>query len=289
MTVVTQLLVIYCILVPSQLLMALSWWQVLLLVLATALLTASGNVINDINDVHIDAVNKPSKIIVGKFISEERAFTLYMILKSVAVICGFIVANSADKPILAVIFVVVSFILYTYASSLKRMLLVGNIIISLLVGLVIIIPGVFQLVPVATPETREAQVFVMSVLLDFAILAFAVNLARELVKDIEDVNGDLAGGRTSLPIVIGRTTTARVVSVFVMGIIGAITWYVSQVLYKNQLASYYFISTIIGPLFLVIFRLWNASTTKEYRQIARILKIVLLFGILSIAVLQFKF
>lgn len=289
MTVITQLLVVYCILIPSSLVMALSWWQVVLLVLATAFLTASGNVVNDIYDVQIDAVNKPGKIIVGKSISEERAFALYVILTSAAVICGFIIANSVGKPVLAVIFVIVSFLLYAYASTLKSMLLVGNIVISLLVGLVIIIPGIFELVPVATPATREAHIFVMSVLLDFSILAFAINLAREWVKDIEDVNGDLAGGRTTLPIFIGRTTAARVVSVFVLGIICAITWYVIHVLYKNQLASYYFISAIIGPLVLVIFRLWNASTTKDYRQVARILKVVLALGILSIAVLQLKF
>jgi len=289
MTVLTQLLVIYCILEPSGLPLALKIWQVALLLVATALLTAGGNVINDIYDVVIDAVNKPEKVIVGKSITEERAFTIYMLLTSVAVICGFILANSVNRPILAVVFVVVAFVLYSYATTLKSMLLVGNIVISLLVGLVILIPGVFELVPVATPQTREAQVFLMSLLLDFAILATVVNLAREWVKDCEDINGDHAGGRNTLPITLGRTRAARFVSVFILGIIAALTWYVYTYLFKNQIAVYYFILAIIGPLLVVVIKLWNASTTKEYRLQSKILKMVLLLGIMSIAVIQLKF
>ncbi|MDP5077453.1 MAG: geranylgeranylglycerol-phosphate geranylgeranyltransferase [Nonlabens sp.] len=289
MTVLTQLLVIYVILEPSGLELALEAWQVGLLVIATALLTAGGNVINDIYDVNIDAVNKPEKVIVGKYIAEERAFTLYMVLTSIAVVCGFVLANSVDRPILAVVFVIVAFVLYSYATTLKSMLLVGNIVISLLVGLVILIPGVFELVPVATPQTREAQVFLMSLLLDFTVLAFVINLAREWVKDCEDINGDHAGGRNTLPIALGRTRAARFVSVFIMGIIVAVAWYVDTYLFKNQLASYYFILAIIGPLLFVMIKLWNAATTKHYRVLSRILKMILLLGILSIIVIRIKY
>jgi len=288
MTVLTQLLVIYCILEPSGLPLALEMWQAGLLIAATALLTAGGNVINDIYDVAIDAVNKPEKIIIGKLVTEERAYTLYMVLTSVAVVCGFILANSVDIPALAVVFVVVAFVLYSYATVLKSMLLIGNIVISLLVGLVILIPGIFELVPLATPHTREAQVFLMSLLLDFAVLATVINLAREWVKDCEDINGDHAGGRNTLPVALGRMRAARFVSVFIVVIIAAVAWYIYTYLFKNQVATYYFILAIIGPLLVVVIKLWNASTTKEYSLQSNILKLVLLLGIVSIAVIQLK-
>lgn len=288
MTVLTQVIVIYFILEPTGLPLALVWWQRALLYVATALLTASGNVINDIYDVQIDQVNKPDKVLVGKHINEDVAFKIYVSLTITAVVSGFILANSVDRPILAAVFVVVAFGLYSYASSLKSILLVGNIVISFLVALVILITGVFELVPVAVPETREAQVFVMSLLLDFALLAFAVNLAREWVKDCEDINGDHAGERNTLPIILGRTRAARLVSIFIAGIIIAALWYIYTYLYKNQLASIYFILAIIGPLFFVVIKLWNAATSKDFKLLSFVLKMVLLTGILSMVVLRIK-
>lgn len=288
MTVLTQVIVIYFILEPTGLPLALVWWQRALLYVATALLTASGNVINDIYDVQIDQVNKPDKVLVGKHINEDVAFKIYVSLTITAVVSGFILANSVDRPILAAVFVVVAFGLYSYASSLKSILLVGNIVISFLVALVILITGVFELVPVAVPETREAQVFVMSLLLDFALLAFAVNLAREWVKDCEDINGDHAGERNTLPIILGRTRAARLVSIFIAGIIIAVLWYIYTYLYKNQLASIYFILAIIGPLFFVVIKLWNAATSKDFKLLSFVLKMVLLTGILSMVVLRIK-
>lgn len=100
MTILTQLVIVYAILNPSGVDLALNWWQLTLLILSTALLTAGGNVINDIQDVEIDKVNKPEKVLVGKVISENNAFTIYGVLTIIAVIAGFVLSNSLDKPIM---------------------------------------------------------------------------------------------------------------------------------------------------------------------------------------------
>ncbi|GAL75640.1 hypothetical protein JCM19275_1523 [Nonlabens ulvanivorans] len=286
MTILTQLVIVYAILNPSGVDLALNWWQLTLLILSTALLTAGGNVINDIQDVEIDKVNKPEKVLVGKVISENNAFTIYGVLMIIAVIAGFVLSNSLDKPIMATVFVFIAFVLYIYATTLKSMLLLGNLLISLLVGLVIMITGIFELYPVITPVNQGAQQVMLKILFDFATGAFFINLAREWVKDCEDINGDHSGGRNTLAIAIGRIRAARVVSIFLLGVIALFVWYIYNYLYQNQIALFYFVFIIIAPLMYVMLRLWSSEKTAQFTLLSIILKIVLFAGICSMAVIS---
>ncbi|GAK77850.1 similar to (S)-2 [Nonlabens ulvanivorans] len=286
MTILTQLVIVYAILNPSGVDLALNWWQLTLLILSTALLTAGGNVINDIQDVEIDKVNKPEKVLVGKVISENNAFTIYGVLTIIAVIAGFVLSNSLDKPIMATVFVFIAFVLYIYATTLKSILLIGNLLISLLVGLVIMITGIFELYPVITPVNQSAQQVMLKILFDFATGAFLINLAREWVKDCEDINGDHSGGRNTLAIAIGRIRAARVVSIFLLGVIALFVWYIYNYLYQNQIALFYFVFIIIAPLMYVMLRLWSSEKTAQFTLLSMILKIVLFAGICSMAVIS---
>ncbi|WP_339686923.1 geranylgeranylglycerol-phosphate geranylgeranyltransferase [uncultured Nonlabens sp.] len=289
LTILTQLVIVYGLLIPSLVVPALNWWQLLLLLSATGLLTASGNVINDIYDVAIDQINKPEKLLVTESISETSAYNLYFVLTILAVICGFVLANSLDKPILSSVFVGVAFVLYLYASSLKSMLLVGNLVISILVALVILITGVFELFPVITEASQPVFKFLMERLLEFSLMAFLINVVREWVKDCEDVNGDKAGGRNTLAIALGRTRAARFIAFFILGILILLGWFVYEYIYLNDIITYYFIFLIMGPLMFVMIKLWSAQTQKEFHILSTVLKVVLLFGILSIGIFRINY
>ncbi|MCB0457747.1 MAG: UbiA family prenyltransferase, partial [Flavobacteriaceae bacterium] len=180
-----------------------------LLVFATLFIAAGGNVINDINDVAIDKINKPTQVIVGKIISEKAAYNYYMLLTVVGVGCGFIVSNLVEKPGLAVVFILIAALLYWYATFIKSMLLVGNLLISILVGFSILIVVLLDIFPVLNETDKSIQILLSKTLLGYAAIAFYINLMREIVKDIQDINGDKNGGRSTLPIVLGvaRTTT----------------------------------------------------------------------------------
>jgi 4-hydroxybenzoate polyprenyltransferase len=289
LTILTQLVIVYGLLIPSLVDPALNRWQLLLLISATGLLTASGNVINDIYDVAIDQINKPEKLLVTKSISETSAYNLYFVLTILAVICGFVLSNSLDKPILSSVFVGIAFVLYLYASSLKSMLLIGNLVISILVALVILITGVFELFPVITEASQPVFKFLMERLLEFSLMAFLINLVREWVKDCEDINGDKAGGRNTLAIALGRTRAARFIAFFILGVIMLLGWFVYEYIYLNDIITYYFIFLIMGPLMFVMIKLWTAQTQKEFRILSTILKVVLLFGILSIGIFRINY
>ena len=122
---------------------ALSPAMFVALMLATVFIAAGGNVINDIYDVSIDRINKPKKVLIGTKISEKAANNLYIALTFIGVSLGFIVANSIGKPSMAAIFIIIAGLLYAYASHIKSILLISNLLISVLVAMVLLIIIIF--------------------------------------------------------------------------------------------------------------------------------------------------
>jgi 4-hydroxybenzoate polyprenyltransferase len=113
-----------------------------------------------------------------------------------------------------------------------------------------------------------------------------INLVKEWVKGCGNVNGDKAGGRSTLAIALGRSRAAKVIAVFIFGILILLGWYVYEYLYLNDLVVYYIVFAIMGPLMYVMIQLWTAQTKKQFHLLSTILKIILLLGILSIGILN---
>jgi 4-hydroxybenzoate polyprenyltransferase len=258
-----------------------------MLIIATVCIAAGGYVINDIYDVDIDSINKPTKVIVGKKISEKAANRFYIALNVIGVGIGFYLSNMIGRPGFAALFIVISALLYLYASYLKSMLLVGNLLISVLVALSIIIVGLFDLLPVITDQNRATQSTIFSILLDYALFAFLLNFIREIVKDMQDINGDKNGGMNTLPIAIGRKRTIMIV--FVLGALtmAAVIAYMYVFLYDKQWTVLYFLLLIIAPLLLFCVKAWTADSTKDYRFLSLLLKWIMFFGMGSILLYQF--
>lgn len=147
MIILTQVLIKYFIFEPFNIAITLNDFGFFLLVLATVCLAAAGNIINDIFDVEADKINKPGKVLIGKSISEKTAYNLFFGLNVLGVLIGFYLANMIQKPSFTAIFIFTSALLYLYAKSLKSYLVLGNILISLLVAMTIIIVGLFVLYP----------------------------------------------------------------------------------------------------------------------------------------------
>ncbi|MFN9114491.1 MAG: UbiA family prenyltransferase, partial [Bacteroidota bacterium] len=107
--------------------LALADWQYVFLVLATVCIAAGGYVINDIFDQQTDNVNKPSETIIGWKISEAIGYNIYVALTVIGVGIGFYLSNVILRPSFATIFILIASLLYIYATSLKQMLIIGNI------------------------------------------------------------------------------------------------------------------------------------------------------------------
>ena len=265
----------------------LSTFGYALLMLATLCIAASGYVINDIYDVQADKINKPEKLIIGNKISEKKANNLFIILNVIGVGIGFYLANLLGKPGFVAIFIFSSALLYLYASYLKQIPVLGNVLISLLVGFVVLLPSVFDLFPAINSQNKQVQSLLFSILLDYAIFAFLINLLREIVKDQEDAKGDYNAGIQTLPIILGHSRTNKII--FAIGIlpVAAIVYYIYNYLFENTFLVIYTLIFILAPLLYFQVKIWEAKKKKHYSHLSLLLKIIMFFGLTSIGLYQF--
>lgn len=286
MIALVQLLVKYALFQPfldtTELTITLNGFGFGLLVFATLCIAAAGNIINDIYDVDTDLVNRPSAVIVGKKISEKTAYTLFIILNVIGVLIGFYLSHLVGRSGFFALFVIISALLYVYASYLKQTILIGNIVISVLVALSLLIVGVFELIPAITAQNQATQLTFFKILLDYAVFAFIINFIREIVKDLEDVDGDHKSGMNTLPIALGRSRTSKVVFILTLLPLFGSIYYLATYLAKYEIFIAYFLSLITVPLIYIAIKSYSSKTKKHYRHISIMLKLVMLLGMLSL-------
>lgn len=286
MLAVMQLILRFGFLKTQNIALALNDWQYALLVVATVAIAAGGYIINDIFDQETDSINKPENVLVGKSVSEAVAYNLYAVLNVIGVGIGFYLSNFIDKPMLSSFFIVISITLYLYASSFKQSLLIGNLIVSLLTAAGILIVGLFDLMPMVSPENQPVLATFFGILLDYAIFAFIINFIREVVKDLEDIKGDTQIGMNTLAITLGVAKTSKLLLVLSLVPIAALIYYTNKYYLNNQLyiTVFYFMAFIIAPLIYFAVNIASAKTQKDFAHLSAILKIVMLMGVLSILV-----
>ncbi|MEX0883804.1 MAG: geranylgeranylglycerol-phosphate geranylgeranyltransferase, partial [Cyclobacteriaceae bacterium] len=182
-------------------------WQdyhLYLLIISTIILTASGYMINDYYDVKIDFINRPQEVVIGKGMKRRMVMILHTVMNVLGISLGILV----DLKIGAINFIA-AFLLWLYSNSLKRLPFIGNLTVATLTGLSIWIIGIYY-------QTSEMLIFT------YAIFAFFINLIREIIKDIEDRNGDRKHGCKTLPIVLGFRKTKNIIFFIAMVFVAAI-------------------------------------------------------------------
>lgn len=288
MLAVMQLIFRYGFLELQNIPLALADWQYLLLVLATVSIAAGGYVINNIMDVETDTENKPENVVVGKFISEIKAYNLYIGFTVIGVAIGFYLSNVINKPSFASIFIIIAATLYFYATSLKQSLLIGNFIVALLLSFSVIIIGIFDLYPVTYEENRPFMGLLFSILIDYAIFAFIINFIREIVKDLQDIEGDSNQGMNTLPIAFGTGKTTKLVFGLSFIPVILILNYINTNLFSAGLlyGTLFGMVFILAPLLYFTTKIWSATKTQDFHHLSTVLKWILFFGILSIVVIS---
>lgn len=283
-----QLVFRYLFLAQSYVDLALTDINYILLVIATVCIAAGGYVINNIMDQDTDEIAKPQNRVVGVSISETVAYNWYIGLTIVGVGIGFYLSNVIYKPTFASMFILVATLLYMYATSFKQIPVLGNVVVALMLSTSIIIIGLFDILPAIDVDNRFRMKEAFDILMHYAIFAFIINLIREIVKDLEDMDGDYQSGINSLPIAIGVQKTKIIVGVLTVISIGILAYYVNSNLFELDYVVYYAMILIVGPLIYFGVKLLNATTKKEYHHLSLVLKIILLFGILSVAVIVYN-
>jgi 4-hydroxybenzoate polyprenyltransferase len=270
----------------------LSSFDFLLLVIATVLITAGGYVINDYFDIQTDLINR-GKVIVGNKIPRRQAMMWHNIFNICGVAGGFYVASKTGLIWLGFLFLIVSGLLYFYSSTYKRQFLIGNIIVAVLTAIIPMMVVIFEapvlyqyyaVNAIKMPDLSKIFYWIGG----FALFAFLTTLSREIIKDIEDFEGDVAYGRNTVPVIIG-VSGAKIVSVclvFVTLLMIYAAWY----LYIKDFISLFYISvTLALPLIFIIYQVIVSKSRKQLHSASRLMKLVMLSGILYSVVLRLIF
>lgn len=252
-----------------------------LLVIASVCIAAAGYIINDYFDLNIDMVNKPSKLIVDRFIKRRWAIVLHIVLSFIGLVLSLYVGYKLSNFYIPFFNLVAILTLWFYSTTFKKKFLIGNVLISLLTAWVILVLMIAEY-KFNSNTTDVAWRRLIKVSFIYAGFAFIISLVREVIKDMEDLPGDLKYGCTTMPIVWGIQVSKVFVAVWLIVlivVIALIQFYVIQ--FGWWFSALYSVLAIIIPLIWVLQKLYKAQTQTDFHTLSSAVKFVMFTGILS--------
>jgi 4-hydroxybenzoate polyprenyltransferase len=311
---------------PINLGLQLSHFDFFLLVLSTVLIAAAGYIINDYFDVRTDRINKPSNVIIDKGIKRRLAMLIHTLFNVIGVALGFYVAWKIGNWKFGMIHLLMATLLWFYSTTFKKMFLAGNLMVAFFTAVVPLVIALFDVYLLQIRLQNQLLInpvfrtFIQHIDLVFylrlpfyfafvfALFAFLTNLMREIVKDMEDMAGDMETGGQTMPIAIGVSSAKRIVqginiltiALLVIAVAGLIlpnadfVWYkTGKALEDNQnqdfLSSSYIFILLLIPLFLFSLSLSKSKTPQTFRRSGMLLKWVMVAGILYSVVIWYTF
>ncbi|MEN8138473.1 MAG: geranylgeranylglycerol-phosphate geranylgeranyltransferase [Bacteroidota bacterium] len=252
-------------------------------------ISAAGYIINDIYDVEIDTINKPKKVIIGKYVSKNTAFNIYFAFNTLGLALGFYLSYIIGHLNFAFIYVASSLLLYQYAMTLKRSFIIGNLLISILAGLSIFIIALYDLLPAIEEDNIEVISQAFKVIGTYAGFAFFITLIREIVKDMEDIKGDRKFNVKSLAVEFGIEWTKKITSIITLIPLIAIFYYSLNFLSQQVYSISYVMIFIELPLLYFLIKINLSNEKSDFKKLSNLLKFIMFTGISSIFVFTLIF
>ena len=264
-------------------------------VLSVCMIASGGNIINDYFDYQIDLINKPDRLVIEKEISKKTAMSGYLLLTITGIVGGFITGWLLGVFKIGFFFGFGALVLYSYSETFKRKLLIGNLIIALLGFLFILLLWIIEFFALRNSAGSFVVVYPsflkINILMGgYALFAFLTTLIREIIKDIEDIDGDKPNGCQTLPISKGLPTTRMIVSSLI--IITILLLFYSQYLcWTHNLAilSGFLMFAINVPLFILLILFYKSNSKAEYHAASTLMKWIMVAGILGIQLINLHF
>jgi 4-hydroxybenzoate polyprenyltransferase len=264
---------------------ALTWNSFLLVACATVLTTLGGYILNDYFDRQMDAINKPGRVVWGKYLPASGALIMYAIVLTAVHIMAFLLdieLHPANHWPLW-LYPSVSFLLFLYAWQLKCTAIIGNFIVSLLCGIVPIIlvfpeERALWLSSFQEPELIQKAT---GLVWFYGLFAFITNLLREQIKDLEDFPGDSACGCTTLAVVKGprfAKKPAAFTALTVSLMIGLLLYFWAE----TDAPSWQIIAggvMLLLPALSTTWLIYSARTVNGFRWASLLVKIIMFAGI----------
>ena len=272
-----------------------------ILLIVTILIAASGYIVNDIYDYNLDQINKPEKVVLGKFFKSRDAIKIYMLFNSLAIMLSFFLCIRIKHEIYILVFLLIIYCLWLYSKKLKKYKIIGNILIAFFISLSILNVPLFSYKNILSDD----RFFVFLIISILSVLAFLINVKREIIKDIEDIEGDKMHKVKSLPIIFGIKKSKLVnviIGIILMFAISSIITFQILILRSDllldvggnqfsnpQIWGANYISIIYMFIILIMFfyvelLILNATTKTNFTKASKLLKYLMLLSLLSIPV-----
>jgi geranylgeranylglycerol-phosphate geranylgeranyltransferase len=229
--------------------------------LTGALVTAGANAINDFFDVEIDRINRPERPLPHGDLMPEEARAMWFVTSAAAVALNLLINPAALAIAIAAIV-----LLYVYSARLKGTILAGNIVVGFMTGMAFVYGGAV----VGHPGRATLP----------ALFAFLINLARELVKDVEDIEGDRAKLAATLPVKYGPKSALAVATLSLVLLIGCTLAAAFFSLYHPAFLYIVLVADLL--MFGTILMMWRDSSPIQMRRASNTLKLSMGIGLLSI-------
>jgi 4-hydroxybenzoate polyprenyltransferase len=292
----TQSLFYFCIILPSfkqgipahQNILQIP--EFLLLSFSSMLIAAAGYIINDYFDLNIDRVNKPDKVVVEKIIKRRWAIIWHWVLSGLGILIGFYLSLKIRNVFIGPTNLLCVLLLWFYSTTFKKKLLIGNLLIALLTAWVIgvLYLAEFRLHRFVDPAFHGtlSRIYKFTVL--YGAFAFVISLVREIVKDMEDMEGDIQYGCRTMPVVWGLNAAKFFCVCWLTLLLAAlifIQFYILQ--YRWWYTIAFTCVAVIFPILRVIRKMSRALEPAEFHQLSRMIKSIMLMGILSMIFLKY--
>ena len=290
----TQYIMRYCIIKPflkvNSFELQLNNIHFFLLVFATILIAAAGYVINDYFDTRTDQLNRPEQVVIDKHIPRRYAMLLHLVMNFIGVALGVYLSFHIHVPGLSIIFIVTAGLLWFYSTDYKRRFLIGNILVSLMTAAVPMLVILYEM-PLLNEVYGSTMIrahanfnYIFYWITGFGFFAFITTLLREIIKDLEDFEGDSAYGMNTLPIVLGTKSTKIILISLICICAGSLSFVLFKfIIFSRDFIDYisggYYFIFLFSPLILLMIKIIIAKNKRDYYMASQLTKIIILAGI----------
>ncbi|MGG7034997.1 MAG: geranylgeranylglycerol-phosphate geranylgeranyltransferase [Flavobacterium sp.] len=252
-------------------------FNLFLIVLASSLTIASGYIINNFYDSQKDLINRPNKSMLDRLVSQKTKLTVYFSLNFIVVFLAFIMSWRA-----ALFFSVYIFLIWYYSHRIKKYPIIGNLLSALMAILPFfgIMLYYYSKLPFEEIENNKNK---LEVIFTHANFLYLLLLIREMVKDLENIKGDLANNYKTIPIIYGEKFSKKVITFLV--ILTIIPIYLLIEIYDVGYMDSFFYGCLIVMIFFLNF-LWKSNSKEQFLKLHNILKFLIVAGVFSIILIK---
>ncbi|WP_347050191.1 geranylgeranylglycerol-phosphate geranylgeranyltransferase [Flavobacterium olei] len=248
-----------------------------LIVFASAITIASGYIINNFYDSQKDLINRPNKSMLDRLVSQKTKLTVYFSLNFLAVLMASIVSWRAF-----LFFSVYIFMIWFYSHKIKKYAIIGNLMSALLAvtPFFAILLYFYNKISFEEIENHMSHFVVISA---HAVFLFLLLLIREMIKDLENLKGDLVNDYRTIPVLYGEKVSKQAITA--LTILTILPVYVLVNIYDVGYMDIYFYICFGVMLFFLLY-LWKSDSKEQYLKLHNVLKFLIVSGVCCIVLIN---